>query len=172
MPHIRCTSTLFTPDANEKVASGILLSLPQDVSEQLPSRGMVMVNGTMNGSPFQAALEPDGKGSHWFKVGEALFKAANAQIGDTVELTVEPTREWPEPTVPADLQEILAADPEALAIWTDITPAARWDWIRWAGAVRQAETRQKRVGSVPSRLKSGKRRPCCFNRNECTLTEA
>jgi hypothetical protein len=31
----------------------------------LPSRGMNMVCGRINGQPFQAAAEPDGSGGHW-----------------------------------------------------------------------------------------------------------
>ena len=53
-------ATLFEPDPTEKIGSGILLTLPKDVSSNLPSRGMILVKGTINGAPFQAVLEPDG----------------------------------------------------------------------------------------------------------------
>jgi hypothetical protein len=90
-------ATLLTPDPTEKIGSGILLTLPKDVSANLPSRGMILVTGTINGAPFQAALEPDGQGSHWFKVSDAIRAAANADVGDTVTLEIEPTKDWPEP---------------------------------------------------------------------------
>jgi hypothetical protein len=133
---------------------------------------MVMVKGTMNNRPFRAPLEPDGAGSHWFKVKESLLKSVGAAGGDTVALAIEATKEWPEPQVPTDLQKALDASPEAQALWADITPMARWDWIRWVGATRNADTRKRRVESVHSRLQAGKRRPCCFDRAQCTLTEA
>ena len=163
---------LVRPDATERIGSGILLTLPQSASQNLPSRGMAMVEGTINGCSFRAALEPDGKGSHWFKVSEALLAAAGAGAGDTVSVAIAPSKEWSEPSVPTDLKEVFANDPEAHALWTDITPMARWDWIRWIGAARQSETRARRVESVPSRLRAGKRRPCCFDRSQCTLTDA
>jgi hypothetical protein len=169
MSEMRFTATLFQ---SEEAGSGILLALPKAASAKLPSRGMAMVEGALNGIPFQAVLEPDGKGSHWFKVNEAVLQAAGANCGDTVTMVVAPTKEWIEPIVPADLSQSLTADPEAHAIWTAITPSARWDWIRWIGSAKQSDTRQRRVESVCSRLKSGKRRPCCFDRNQCTLTEA
>ena len=127
-----------------------------------------MVEGTLNGFPFQAALEPDGQGSHWFRVNETLREAAGADVGDTVTLAIEPVREWPEPEVPADLKNALAADPQAHTLWRDITPMARWDWIRWINATAQQETRRRRIEVAFSKLKSGMRRPCCFNRSMCT----
>ena len=165
-------ATLFRPDPTDQIGSGILLTLPHDVSATLPTRGMTLIEGTINGAHFQAVLEPDGRGSHWFRVGEALRAAANADVGDTVTLAIAPTKDWPEPKVPRDLRQALAASPEAVALWQDITPMARWDWIRWIGATRNAPTRQRRVAVAIDKLAAGKRRPCCVDRSQCTLTDA
>lgn len=67
-----------------------------------------------------------------------------------------------EPSVPRDLETVLDADPEAKARWLDLTSLARRDFIAWIDSAKQAATRGRRVASVPSRLASGKRRPCCF----------
>ncbi len=168
MSTIRFEATLFS---SEQAGPGLLVVLPEEASAGLPSRGAAAVEGTLNGAAFTAVLEPDGKGSHWFKVGESLLGAAGAGAGDTVAMAIAPSKKCPEPRVPADLQEALAADPGAHVVWTDITPMARWDWVRWIGAAKQPETRKRRVDSVCSRLHAGKRRPCCFDRNQCTLTE-
>lgn len=172
MSKIHFKATLFRPDEDAEVASGVLLTLPQSASAQLPSRGMVMVVGTFNGFPFRAALDPNGQGSHWFRVDEVVRETAGVDAGDTVTLEIEPTKEWPEPKVPADLKEALGADPEARTLWMDITPMARWDWIRWIGAAKQLETRKRRTVNACDMLKAGKRRPCCFDRAQCTLTDA
>ncbi len=127
-----------------------------------------MVAGSVNGFRFQAALEPDGKGSHWFKVDKTMSKAIRADVGDTVTLAIEPVKEWSEPNVPADLKKALAAAPQAYTLWMDITPMARWDWIRWISSTKQAETRRHRIDVALSKLKAGSRRPCCFNRTVCT----
>ncbi len=162
MSTIRFQAKLF------KIGSWTLLRLPKSASAKLPSRGMTMVEGTINGFPFQAALEPDGNGSHWFKVDEAMRSGARADAGDTVSLVIEPTKEWPEPNVPADLKTALAAAPQAYTLWMDITPMARWDWIRWIGSTKNPETRKKRIDVTFSKFKKGMRRPCCFNRTMCT----
>ena len=68
----------------------------------------------------------------------------------------------PEPKVPADLRKVLAAAPKAKAQWNDLTPLARQDFIMWIDSAKQPATRKRRIESVPSKLASGKRRPCCF----------
>lgn len=64
--------------------------------------------------------------------------------------------------VPADLRETLLADGDSLALWEDITPLARNEWICWVEDAKQEVTRLKRIGRVQTDLKAGKRRPCCW----------
>ncbi|MBI2106074.1 DUF1905 domain-containing protein [Candidatus Woesearchaeota archaeon] len=71
------------------IGSWTILRLPKGASVKLPSRGMAMVKGTINGNNLQAPLEPDGKGSHWFRIDKTLRKAAGA---DTVMLEIEPVK--------------------------------------------------------------------------------
>jgi hypothetical protein len=151
-----------------KIGAWTILRVPKAASAKLPSRGMVMVEGKVNDSRFQAPLEPDGKGSHWLKVEKNMGAAAKADQGDTVTIEIEPVKEWPEPKVPADLKKALTDSPNAHATWKDITPMARWDWIRWIGSTKNAETREKRIGVALSKMNAGSRRPCCFNRSSCT----
>jgi hypothetical protein len=157
-----------------KINSSIILRLPETASAGLPSRGMTMVAGTINGVPFKTLLEPDGRyspdknSSHWFSPDKKLLDAASAKAGDTVQVSLEPSKDWIEPEVPDDLKEALAASPEAEALWQDITPLARWDWIRWIRAVKTEETRQKHIEVALDKLNKGMRRPCCFNRNLCS----
>ena len=107
---IRFKAKLFRPAGRaEKADSWTFLILPKDASAKLPSRGMTAVEGTINGFPFQAALEPDGQKSHWLKVDRKLSEAAGADAGDVVTLEIAPAAEEPEPEVPADLRKALAA---------------------------------------------------------------
>jgi hypothetical protein len=151
-----------------KIGSWVIIQLPKSASAKLPSRGMVMVKGTINGFHFQSALEPDGKGGHWFKIDKTMREASGADAGDTVTLEIEPIKEWPEPKVPADLKRVLAVDSKARNLWIDITPIARWDWIRWINATKNPQTRRIRIEKTLSKLRAGKRTACCFNRSQCT----
>jgi hypothetical protein len=127
-----------------------------------------MAEGTFNGHAFRAPLEPDGIGSHWFKVSNALLEGAKAHVGDSVSVALEPMTQWPEPKVPVDLAIALASNPQVRTVWLDITPLARWDWIRWIGSTRNRDTRAIRIEKTLSKLRSGKRAACCFDRSQCT----
>ena len=171
---IRFSATLLRPrhggqasaTGGAKAASWTFLTLPKQASAKLPARGMVSVEGTLNGSPFQATLEPDGQGGHWLKVDRKLREAAGAEAGDVVTLEIAPVAEEPEPTVPADLRKALAGAPtKAREVWSDITPIARRDWIQWITSGKRAETRALRIGKACDMLAKGKRRACCFDRS-------
>ncbi|MEO6104576.1 MAG: YdeI/OmpD-associated family protein, partial [Pseudoxanthomonas sp.] len=121
--------------------------------------------GTFASQPFQATLEPDGAGSHWLKVENRFREAAGVAIGDSIALQIAPVEKEPEPGVPADLEQALAANAAAKAIWTDITTLARRDWIHWITSGKKAETRVKRIAVACDKLASGNRRACCFDRS-------
>jgi hypothetical protein len=159
---IRFSAKLLRP---AEPGSWTFLTLPKNASAKLPSRGMTTVDGTINGFPFRATLEPDGQKSHWLKVDRKLSEAAGVNAGDIVTLELAPVGEEPEPNVPADLRKALAAAPKARTMWSDITPVARRDWIHWITSAKQLETRARRVTNACSMLAAGKRRPCCFDRS-------
>jgi hypothetical protein len=156
------SARLIRPEATEKIVFWSLLTLPRNASAKLPSRGMTMVEGIINGFPFRAALEPDGKGSHSLKVNKVMHEAAGANAGDTVMVEITRTGEEPELRVPMDLRKALAAAPPAQASWADITPMARRDWIFSICTARQPETRRRRIEKACDMLTAGKRRLCCF----------
>jgi Bacteriocin-protection, YdeI or OmpD-Associated/Domain of unknown function (DUF1905) len=158
---IRFSAKLLRPRATEKTGSWTL-TLPENASAKLPSRGITTVEGTINGFAFRAALKPNGKGSHRLTVNKALHDAAGADAGDMVTVEITRTGEEPEIRVPMDLRKFLAAVPLAQAGWEDITPMARRDWIFSISSAKQPETRRRRIGKACDMLASGKRRLCCF----------
>jgi hypothetical protein len=171
---IRFSATLFRPAASpgkavsEDRGEWTFLTLPKEASTKLPSRGMVSVEGTLNGFPVRATLEPDGQGGHWLKVDRKMREGAGAEAGEIVTLEITPIApdKEPEPSVPADLGKALAAAAAKVReAWSDITPRARRDWIHWVVSAKQAETRARRIRNACDMLAKGKRRPCCFDRS-------
>ena len=64
--------------------------------------------------------------------------------------------------VPADLRKALTADQKVLAMWNDLTPLARNEWICWITSVKKQETRKEHIKRLSEDLIKGKRRPCCW----------
>jgi len=152
-----------------RIDSSPVMRLPDAASRKLPSRGQVAVRGTIGGAKFETVLEPDGESGHWMRIAPALQRAAGIGMGDTAMVAIEVTKDWPEPRVPDDLAAALAAAPPAIKdVWADITPMARWEWVRWVNATKNEDTRRRRVEVSISKMESGKRRPCCFNLAGCT----
>ncbi|MFT4231637.1 MAG: YdeI/OmpD-associated family protein [Leucobacter sp.] len=173
----------------QRVGDRMILRFPDEASAALPSRGQVAVRAALNGHPFETVVEPDGRRGHWLSIDEDLLRAASGAsgaapvAGDTATLEVEPMKEWPEPEVPHDLAAALggALDPDGVPesdgvpdlaeVWASLTPMARWEWVRWVDATKNPETRARRVEATVSKLRGGKRRPCCFDLSSCTVPE-
>jgi hypothetical protein len=152
-----------------KIEKTVIARLPATASRKLPSRGQVAVEAMINGHPFQTVLEPDGVFGHWIKLDRKVQRAIALRTGERASVEVTPLRDWPEPTVPQDLKAALAAAPQRIRnIWKDITPMARWEWVRWVNATRDPVTRKRRVDVSISKMDGGKRRPCCFDLSSCT----
>lgn len=64
--------------------------------------------------------------------------------------------------LPADLREALTANSTALALWHDITPLARNEFICWVEDAKQQKTRERRIRRTQEELEEGKWRPCCW----------
>lgn len=160
---IHCDVVLYT------LKGQVIGRLPEVASKALPSRSQVAVVGTMNGREFTTVLEPDGNWGHWLRMDDALQQLTGAHAGDMVTLDLTPTKDWPEPKIPSDLKKALAAAPQKVKEkWQDITPMARWEWIRWVNATSNVETRDVRIEKTISKLNGKHRRPCCFNLAACT----
>jgi hypothetical protein len=151
----------------ELVGSRHLIRLPHEVSQGLPSRGQVAATVTVNGQRADTVVEPDGRRGHWLNL-DALGLATAWEPGSEVSVSVEPTKAWPEPTIPGDLRTALDDAPDLDDTWASLTPMARWEWVRWVQATRNEATRARRVEVSVDKMRNGKRRPCCFDLSSCT----
>ncbi len=65
-------------------------------------------------------------------------------------------------SLPSDLKKAIKNSPKASAVWEDITPLARNEWICWVTSGKKAETRGIRIEKALSKMSQGMRRPCCW----------
>ena len=163
---VRFEASLYT------LKNSAILPVPKEESLKLGSRGQISVAGTLNGHEFTTVLEPDGRWSHWIRVTDDMQQRVGVRSGDVVSVRLTNQAAWPEPVVPKDLKDALKIAPQKVKDkWHDITPMARWEWIRWMNATLSQETRKVRIEKTISKLNGTHRRPCCFNLAACTDPE-
>ena len=64
--------------------------------------------------------------------------------------------------LPDDFKKAIVESPKVRALWQDITPLARNEWICWVISGKREDTRGIRIKKAISKMKSGMRRPCCW----------
>ena len=166
MPHTEIT---FQAEL-ESIQGVLLLRLSNEISQALPSRGMVMMEGRINGLPITAPAEPDGRGSHFIIIPAELADRAALRPGDRLNVVLSPAAIWPEPELPADFLEALTGS-GLIDRWQACTVRGRWEWLRWLRATGNSETRQHRIAVACDKLRKSEKRPCCFNAAACTVME-
>ncbi|MGB3366851.1 MAG: YdeI/OmpD-associated family protein [Acidaminobacteraceae bacterium] len=150
-----------------EINSWLIIRLTHNESDLLTSSGLVMVEGSIKNIKFKSPLEPDGFGSHWFRIDDRLELKANIHVNDIVLVEINPLDKWPEVEVPEDFMYALKTS-DAFEKWKSVTTKARWEWIRWIRSTKNIKTRQNRIDAACSKLNSGMKRPCCFDSRVCT----
>jgi Domain of unknown function (DUF1905)/Bacteriocin-protection, YdeI or OmpD-Associated len=135
------------------------VTMPKSASAQLPARGRVAVEGTVNGFEFRSSAFPDGDGSHNIQVNAVMREGAKVSVGDTAQFSISPSTDAVKVTVPADLSTALKKSAKAGAQWDAITPKARAEWVSWIASAKKEETRAARTGKTIERLTKGEKRP-------------
>jgi hypothetical protein len=161
----RFEAKLLRPASETNPNGWTFLHLPQSASDSLPSRGQVAVEALIGKVRFLVVVQPNGHGGHWLKIDEDLRTVMGVNVGDLLCVEIVPSKQWPEPDVPAELEAALADLPRANSVWLDITAAARTDWVFWIDSAKKAKTRLKRIETACDMLANGKRRVCCFDRS-------
>ena len=64
--------------------------------------------------------------------------------------------------LPDDIKKEILSKESFLAVWKDITPLARNEWICWIASAKKLETRARRIEIMKDKFKKGDRRPCCW----------
>jgi hypothetical protein len=159
---VKCTSTV-------EIINGCRVArLTHDASAALPSRGQVAVTGSINQVDVAMVVEPDGFRGHWLDLATLPEQLSILSAGAAIDISLTTTKQWPEPSLPDDFQNALDGAPDLSDAWPSLTPMARWEWVRWINATKNPSTRARRIEVAISKMRDGKRRPCCFDLSSCT----
>lgn len=135
------------------------VTMPKSAGGQLPARGRVAVEGTINGFEFRSSAFPDGDGSHNIQVNTAMRQGAKVSVGGTAEFSISPATDAVKVRVPSALSAALEKSAKAGSQWDAITPKARAEWVAWIASAKQEQTRTARTEKAVERLSRGEKRP-------------
>jgi hypothetical protein len=117
----------------------------------------IPVFATVNGQEARVTLMPAGGGRYRVQLNTALRKAARADAGDEVSVTLRLDRESREPSVPGDLRMALKENPEARKVFEALTTGHRRHIVDWFDSARGMDTRMRRLGfTIDFLLKRGR----------------
>ena len=132
----------------------VIVRIPLDVPKTWGFRGMLKVQGEINGFAFRTSLFPTGKGYHYLLVNKRMQAGAFARAGDTAQFRLEPDLAKREATVPTELKRALSEDRSLLRWFEKLSYSIR-KWISdWVTQVKSPEARERRAAQVAEQLLS------------------
>ena len=156
MPSKSFTATLERP---EGVGTWTYLTVPFDVAADYGAKGQVKVKGTVNGAPFRGSLMPHGDGRHFLVVNKALRVKAGATQGSVVRVRLERDTAPRAVSVPRDLKQALAGNPQAAAAFKNMPYSHKKEYVDYIGEAKKAETRLRRIAATIEKLAAGQGQP-------------
>ncbi|RPD49714.1 DUF1905 domain-containing protein [Hymenobacter sediminis] len=132
-----------------------VVAVPPLTVEALGGKSARRVVGTLNGYPIRLSLLPQTGGGRYLMINKELCLAAGVQVGQHVQLSLEPDPEPDRVDLPTELAEALEAWPEAEHNFQLLSGAMRRALAQHISTARQAETRARRAVETAERLARG-----------------
>ena len=132
----------------------VIVRIPLDVPKTWGVRGMLKVQGEINGFAFRTSLFPTGRGYHYLLVNKRMQAGAFARAGDTAQFRLEPDFAKREASVPLELKRALSED-RSLLRWFDKLSYSIRKWIcDGVSQPKSAGARERRAAQVAEQLLS------------------
>ncbi len=129
--------------------------LPEKTLQELNQPKRVRIEGTINGTPFNLAIQHIKDGRRFLMVGNTLRKEAKLKAGDKVEV-IFTLADPDEIKLPEELTEVMEQDPEGKAVFSKFTPGLQRSLAHYVTSAKQVDTRIKRALELMDKAKSGR----------------
>jgi uncharacterized protein YdeI (YjbR/CyaY-like superfamily) len=129
-----------------------IVIVPEEIVEQLPSTGRVRVDGTLNGAPFNLAVQRTKNGTRYLSAARPLRKAARVDFGDEVEVSMHVV-DNDKLDVPEELQALLDVDEDARVTWERMTVGKRRGVAHYVNSVKNTDSRIRRAIEIMATMR-------------------
>jgi hypothetical protein len=131
------------------------MPVPFSVEKLFGTRARVAVKGTINGFAYRSSIMPRGDGTHYMALNKEMQAGANAGVGDTVKVTMEPDTAKRTVEVPPYLTKALKAAGQD-KIFAALSHSHQKELVDWIADAKQEETRSRRIEKCVAMLKAKK----------------
>jgi hypothetical protein len=128
------------------------VDVPVEVSSAFGKRGMIPVEGTVNGCEWRGTLLPNASGGHRMVLNGQIRKQARVGVNDTVEICLRLDRASRDAVMPKAL-EVALLENELLDSFNALSRTKRNAALKWLEQARTAATWERRVESLVMKLR-------------------
>ena len=140
-----------TLEAVHEALKSTVVFLPEAIVKKLPA-GRIRTKGTMNGAPFDLAVQYKKDGSRYFTVGGILRRAAKLKEGDRVTVVFHLT-DPDKLGIPEELDAVLEQDDEFRKVWDTFTLGYQRSLVYDITSVKNSDSRIKRALEIAGKAK-------------------
>lgn len=131
------------------------VEFPYDTEKEFGKKGQVKVIATFDGLEYRGSLVKMEYSCHWIGLTREIRKKINKEPGDTIEVTIREDTEPRTVELPADLQDLLTGNPDALAAYEKLSYTHKKEYVRWITEAKKADTRRNRLQKTIDLLLKG-----------------
>ena len=146
----------FTATIQNAGGGGAFVGVPFDVEEAFGSK-RPKVKAMIEGVPYRGLLTRMGTEYHMLIILKEIREQIGKTFGDEVEITVEEDTEPRTVKVPSDLKQAFKSDPDAKAVYDELSYTHQKEYASWIEGAKKDETRQGRIAKTMEMLKQGKK---------------
>jgi tetrahydromethanopterin S-methyltransferase subunit G len=137
---------------------GAYVRIPFDV-EQTFGEKRVKIQATIDGEPYRGLLVRMGMDSHVLIVLKEIRQKIGKTFGEDVAITLRKDTEPRVVNIPADVQDVLDRNPEALAAFRKLSYTHQKEYVSWIESAKRQVTREDRLARMAGMLVEGKTNP-------------
>jgi Bacteriocin-protection, YdeI or OmpD-Associated/Domain of unknown function (DUF1905) len=123
---------------------GHAIPIPGDVVEELALRQHSRVSGIIAGASYRSSTARYG-GRMILGVHKATVAAAGIEVGQAVDVEIEPDGSSREVRIPPELEAALRGDARARAAWDRLPPSRKREHADAVAEAKKPETKERRV---------------------------
>ncbi len=131
------------------------LVVPPAVAAEMKARKLRRLTGTLNGVPFDLALQSRaGEATRYLGLSRQTLRALKARVGDAVMVVCQPDETPDEVALAEELYEVFQLEPEAAARFHALTPGRRRSLAYYVSSAKGIDTRIKRAMELAYKLRT------------------